>query len=236
MFRICLKMIVFIALCLTILFAYEKISPFRLGKCRIEIAPNRSLPTESQSAAYHGFLRQPFTYLSEGTQAYVFLSQDQTIVLKLFKNVTGVEKTLEACKLAYEIRDLTEVVFIHLNPKPGLPTIAIKDEWGRTHWIDPAHMRFILQRKANPFFKTLRNASKEERLNLIQSFYSLLQDMSSRGIANLDDSLGRNFGFIDGKAVAIDFGKFVYAPKLTEEREAHLARRLNTWLLKNHLN
>ena len=212
---------VLVVLSLALPFAYERISPFRLGKV---------YRTSGARGSGEG-VASPYTFLAEGTQSYVFLSKDQKTVLKLFKNVEGVEKTLEACKLALEIPELTGMVSIHLG-REGLPPIALKDRLGRTHRIDPAHTPFILQKKASPFFRTLRTASREERTQLIHSFHALLQEMSRLGIANLDNSLGRNYGFIEKKAVVIDCGKLAYAPELTEQREAHMIRRLNKWLQK----
>lgn len=215
-------------LCLLLPFAYQKVFFFKLEPINISFQPDWEVFSPEVPS-----LSQPFTYFAEGTQAYVFLSKDQKTILKLFKGEKNIQQTLEACKLAYDMRDLTGVLFIHLNPKPGLPQFRIKDRWGKSHQIDPAETRFILQRRALPFFKTLCNASQKERPQLIQSFYALLQAMRGQGIANLDNSLGRNFGFIDGKAIAIDFGRFVFAPERVDEREAHLIRRLNKWLTKN---
>jgi len=217
-------------ICLVLPFGYEKVSPFRLGKCKIYSFENRAIAKEIPDS-----LNYPFTFLAEGTQAYVFLSQDKKHVLKLFKNVKGVEKIVDACRLAYEIRDLTGVIFVHAEREAALPIIHLKDQLGRVHPMDPAHMCFVLQKRADPFFRTIRTASKEEQVQLIASFYALLKEMNRRGIANLDNSLGRNYGFINGRAVAIDFGKFAYAPQLTEEREAHMIRRLNKWLQRNKI-
>jgi len=208
-------------------FIYSEIAPFRLGKVKTY--------SSLENGNHFPCLSPPFTFLAEGTQSYVFLSKDKTTVLKLFKNVENIENTFSAYKMANALPHLTGVINIHLDLEP-MEHILLKDQWGRSHSLDPTHTPFILQKRADPFFKTIRNAPSKERIDLIQSFYALLKEMGELGIANLDDSLGHNYGFIDGKAVIIDFGKCEYAPSLVDQREAHMIRRLNKWLKKNQIN
>lgn len=140
-------------------FVYQNIFSFKLEL--IDVPPQSDWEISSLDIPP---MNQPFTYLAEGTQAYVFLSKDQKTVLKLFKNEKNIQQTLETCKLAYEIRDLTEVLFIHLNLKSGLPKFKIRDRWGKSHQIDPAETRFILQRRAMPFLKRFAKRQKKSAI------------------------------------------------------------------------
>ncbi len=135
-----------------------------------------------------------------------------------------------ACSLA---PSQTGVVFAHLNPKSAdLPVVTLKDRLGRSHQIDPAKYRFVLQKKAEPF-GVLR--SKEEIQPYIDSYFTLLDEIGNLGLVNLDTKLGGNFGFIDGKAAMIDFGNIHLLPEQAADRTAIFSLLLETWLKKNGL-
>ena len=232
---------------------------FRLEKCALKwpVSPDWETPDPDHTICK--ILEQPFTYLSKGAQSYVFLSADQKYVLKLFRFDNcriplgqqfarylrnrlhlrekyvlpfreKVPKTLMSCKLAYDLAPhLTGVVWVHLNPRRrNLPMISVRDRLGRLHCIDPAFYRFALQKKAQTLLSVLR---KEPNLApWIHSYQSLLSELSRLGLANLDPNMGKNFGFIDGKAVEIDFGNFTLDFSLAAKDPEHFSKRLLRWL------
>jgi hypothetical protein len=233
---------------------------FRPAKCILSWPYNPDWDAEPD-ASIRDILKEPFTYLSKGAQSYVFLSNDQKYVLKLFRfdacriqlgqklkkkfrKWTGMRgkhelpldvkarKTLSSCKISYDLAsDLTGVVWVHLNPQPtDLPMISLKDRLGRTHRIDPSKYRFALQKKADSFLQTILKA--EDPAPLIDSYLSLISKLSERGIANLDPTMGRNFGFIDGQAIEIDFGNFALDSSRAERDRIHFEKRLVKWLEK----
>ena len=209
------RTLIFIIVCLAIPFAYQRISPFRSNMCLTSLPYKTEVFQDIPEVLF-----RPFSYLAEGTQSYVFLSEDGKTVLKLFKR--GGELPLAACELAYENRDLTQVTFLHFHPQRLFPVVKVFDQWGRIHRVEGP---FLLQRKAGGFFASLKKA--EDKRVLIDSFFSLLEELNRRGIANLDTSLGRNFGFIDGQAIPIDFGKFVYDPNV--DNIPHFTKRFKKW-------
>lgn len=207
-------------------------------------------------------LKEPFSYLNKGAQSYVFLSRDQKYVLKLFrydccrmpygqqlvrnlrkwvgareKNFLPTEfkivKNFTSCKLAYSLaQKQTGVVFISLNPeKCTLPPITLRDRLGRTHKIDPSQYRFALQQKAEPFLSTFR-AHANNIQPYFDSYLALLHDLADIGLVNLDPSMGKNFGFLDGRAIQIDFGNFIYCPEQAQNGIAPFELSVRKWLKK----
>jgi hypothetical protein len=239
---------------------------FRPAKCILEWPENPQWETEPLGSAeeqeIRAILAQPFSYFSKGKQCFVFLSQDQTHVLKLFrfdvyegansrKSFDRIKtwlrakdlplldaeatKVLSSCKMAFErASDLTGLVYVHLNPKERsfLPILQVKDRWGRTHRLDPAVYRFILQMKCDPLMPTLLSADPEKRNELLSSFSVLMERFGDLGFKNIDTKLLDNYGFIKGKAVAIDVGNYVYDPIQAKEDKAFFIQRLDRSLEK----
>lgn len=235
---------------------------FRPAKCAITW-PHCDAWTASDPDPYVlDILKGNFTYWTKGAQSYVFLSEDRKYVLKLFRFdasrlpygqegvrwlrqkrflkekhflpwQTKVVKTLTSCHLAYaKASDLTGVIWVHLNVgERPLPTLIVTDRLGRAHRIDPARFRFALQKRADSFLSTLQKAKNPQPC--IASFFSLLDALAERGLANIDPNMGKNFGFLDGKAVEIDFGNFLFDPALAAQDKAHFAHRLKRWVEKN---
>ena len=144
---------------------------------------------------------------------------------------TKTNKTLDAAYLACtEAQEFTQVVFCHLNLSVGkLPMVRL----GKV-WLHLDRYRFVLQKKAMPFKETLLQAKKDpQRMRrLIDSFVALVQDRSALNIRNADPNLGPNFGFLNERAVEIDFGNYRKAPQLPEEMGNYLLR-LEHWLQQN---
>ena len=147
---------------------------------------------------------------------------------------TEVPKVLNSCKIAYDLAaDLTGLILVHLNPKKSfLPMLQIKDRLGRNHELDPADYRLILQKTCEPFMSALLKANSEERNRLISSFSQLIERLGDLGLKNIDPRLTCNFGFLNGQAIAIDIGNYVYDPVLAKEDKAVFLPRLNRCLEK----
>ncbi|MBX7067060.1 MAG: hypothetical protein K1X28_07505 [Parachlamydiales bacterium] len=205
-------------------------------------------------------LKKPFTYFSKGGQSFVFMSQDGQYVLKIFHydscriplgshlvaafrkwlglshrryiyTPEKIEKTFEACSLAFRYaQEQTGLVYIHLNPKEGLPNITLLDCFGRKHIVNTSQVRFALQKRAAPFLPAFLEQPKEP---LFQSFHTLLEEISAQGIVNNDSRLNGNFGILDGKVVAIDFASFIYSPERAKQREIFFEKKLQRWIDKH---
>lgn len=245
-------LILFVGFCGGIVYGYKQLSHgFRLGKCLINWPYVAEWEIPDPTPEIVSVLSKPFSYYGKGNQCFVFLSQDGSYVLKLFRadrfrlpfNDQKLRKSLGAktrkdlfphernlknltsYHLAYSLaKKQTGVVFIHLNPKPGsLPNLLIQDALGRTHAIDPAKYRFALQKKAERL-----KPKREEK----ECFCAFLQDLKDLGLVNLDLKIGSNFGKLDGKIVQIDVGNFIYCPEKAEENRLALQKKFEESLNK----
>jgi hypothetical protein len=234
---------------------------FKIPPVHLDIPLNPSWESSPPNGEILSILDQPFIYLAHGNQATVFVSEDGQYVLKLFrysrprfpiiqkiksmaatllqkkpKNdlYTKMAKTFDAAHLAYtEARDFTQVLFCHLNlTDKQLPTVSLKAR--RLYTLPMDKHRFVLQKKVAPFKETLLCARKnpEEMHRLIDGLIDLLQNRIAQGIRNSDPNLAPNFGFLDGKAVELDFGNYRKAPPRLNEMSDYLLR-LEHWLKKN---
>lgn len=219
--------------------------------------PNWEMPPPSEELLK--ILNQPFIYYSRGNQSSVFESQDGKYVLKLFRYRRSIfpivhflqngfkkkpkknfgmkmNKTLNAAHLAYkQAGRFTQVIYCHLNLTQHLfSTLQLRADQ-KVYNLPLDRYRFVLQRKASPFKETLLAARSEpEKMRrLIESFALLLIERSSLNIRNSDPNLGPNFGFIEEKAVEIDFGnyqKIEWDRKRQKGEISHFLMSLELWL------
>ena len=181
-------------------------------------------------------VKQPFHYLDRGSQSYVFESQDKQYVIKFFRfdskplayrvflnSLLGqklpqndlkikTELLFKACKLAYErVPKETGLVFIHLNEtEKNLPVLHCKDAIGRSYHLPLDKYRFVIQRKAELLTEVLekqfKSGNREEIEKSFDAYFDLIHTRTAQAIHNADPNLSRNIGFLDGKAIEIDFG------------------------------
>lgn len=220
-------------------------SGFKVAKLQCSL-PYRS-EWDAKLLASEAVLAQSFRYLGKGRQCYVFESEDGKYVIKLFrfdpKGKTQLETALRlfaGCMLALSVPEETGLLYLHLNETEGLfSPFRGKGPLGRRIRLDLDRCRFALQRKALPFGPELFKARDEGRLEeRIEQIVSLLERRIARGIGNNDPSLWRNFGFLEGQAIEIDFGNFVSRPDFADRKQAEqeLARYLGplrSWLERN---
>lgn len=185
-------------------------------------------------------LEQPFSYFSKGSQSYVFESEDGNYVLKFFRfdypsDDVKVFTLLNACKIAYDrVREETGLIYIHLNSSPtGLPILLCKDAIGRKYRFPLDRLRFAIQKKAKPFRAVLLAArdDPEEMRKRMDQFIDLLRARTAKHVFNTDPTLSRNFGFLEDRAIEVDFGN--YRPASAHSQFAEVKRytdRLRLWL------
>jgi hypothetical protein len=234
---------------------------FKIPPIHAQIPFNPDWESASPSPEVLQILEKPFTYFTHGNQTTVFVSQDGNYVLKLFryrrslfplvqkvKNFfkqkpkmdfqTKMTKTLNAAHLAGTLgRDFTQVVYCHLNlTQNRLPTTLFQAD--RSYLLPLDAYRFVLQRKVTPFKEALLSAKNNpiEMNQLIDSFLKLLLDRSALHLRNSDPNLGPNFGFLEGKAVELDFGNYHLISTDPEKRNKEIENfltRLEHWIEDN---
>ncbi len=133
-----------------------------------------------EEKTFNEAINQPFYYLGEGGQSYVFRSEDQKYVLKFFKfhrfrapwfvsylpslaffdeikekSISKREKrlvkVLRGHQVAYEyIRNEAGLAFVQLTPDNSEKKVLIFDKKGKEKLVDLGRMPFILQEKGEP--------------------------------------------------------------------------------------
>jgi hypothetical protein len=207
------------------------------------------------SAEAERALAQPFHYFSKGAQAYVFLSADGEYVLKCFRldhlapppwtrwlrgpcfeqkrlarihrRLLDLRKDCTSYALAFDkMREETALLYVHLEGTPLIP-LTLYDRLSIAHLVDPSTLYFVLQRKAELVYPTLAKLSTDELRAPLWDLIHLLHTRESNAIFDKDPDLHTNFGFLAGRAVQIDPGRYAQrsAPLSPEERCALL---LNT--------
>jgi hypothetical protein len=196
-------------------------------------------------------LSQSFKYLNRGAQSFVFESQDHKYVLKLFhensspaffpkwkKNKPARRTGVEGSLIAYrEASDETGLLYLHLYPtEKQFPKVKIYDSIGRVHRLSLDRYFFVIQKKTEPFDKTLFKASLEGDLSVyFRSYFSLLDSRIGKGIWNEDVSLSSNFGFLGKRAIEIDFGRYVQRdqflhPKFQAKERKRFTQKLREFI------
>jgi hypothetical protein len=162
---------------------------FHFERLFVELPRNETWSVSNQISLedVRQMLSQDFDYLSRGSQSFVFLSQDRSVVLKLFlfdsdeplmnrllralfekpRNdafFNRVQKkaiqTMEASKLAYEyLRNETAIVYLHLNPGlDNLPIVNLRGPAWKHRSVPIDSFRFVLQKRANSLNHSLLEA------------------------------------------------------------------------------
>lgn len=236
-FYICALSILF----LSFPFFYKMMTQgFRVSKlCQLSkishAAGKSAMPEELKSQ-----LQQPFYYVGRGMQTFVFESQDGKIVIKFFKlrrrnKMDHLLKMFEACNLAFNsAREETGLLYTHLyKSDEKLPKIFLKNRLRLPVSLHLESYAFVIQQKAKPFQElfpsVLQNESSGE---LIDAYLSLVYNRSQKGICNTDVNVDRNFGWLEGRAIELDFGNYLYDPKKKESEFCQFAARMRAIIQK----
>lgn len=211
-------------------------------------------------------LNQEFTYLDRGTQFYAFESMDKKHVIKFIRMdrlrpkwfyqfllfPTFIDrfrleklqdrerkriKTFDACYLAYErLKDQTGLIYVQLSPSDIDKSLTIYDKLGRKFTLDLDNTCFAIQKKV----KLLPDAIKtEDPKQVIDSFIEGITYRCKKGVSNTDPNVFKNFGFLDGKAIEVDFGDFfdnhhLIEPRLYRHEIMRYVEKFRSWAIKEH--
>jgi hypothetical protein len=147
-----------------------------------------------------------------------------------FKRGARLTRLFERYVLAYKnLKEETGLVFVHLyagtNPCHVIEVVG-KD--GKNYLVDPSHTPFILQKKtelAGHYLHKLREMGNQEELDkALQELRTLFVSRAKKGFTDRIQTLYNNYGFLNGKAVQIDFGRICYDPSIAKNVDAELER------------
>ncbi len=182
-------------------------------------------------------LEQKFSYLSKGSQAYVFLSEDKQYVLKFYKlhiyepssflaylpfgpwherwmyKKRKYASTLMSLDTAFKhFKEETGLLYVHLAPTNTLKkNVEVVDRRGKHQMVELDRALFVVQKKADlvyPYIsQLLQNGKIEEAKNALSSIFAMLESLGRQGVTDNDMMIYKNCGFIEGRAAQIDIGK-----------------------------
>lgn len=140
---------------------------------------------------------QPFSFIGEGGQSWVFASQDQKYVIKFFKfnrfrpswyvnwlpndwfysyrqkhlrlKQEKLNAVFQGHKLAYDkLKKESGLIFIQLNPSHVTQNITLIDQNGQTHQIDLGLIPYVIQLKGETLEENFKKLLMAKELHLIK--------------------------------------------------------------------
>ncbi len=155
------------------------------------------------------------------------------------------ELNFKSCTLVYKLaKERSGLLYIHINKTEGMhKPVTLYDKIGVKHVIDLDKTEFVVQRRADLLIPHIEELVKQKKIDeakeCLDDFIACLLQFAHNGIKDLDTSLRKNYGFIEGKAVSFDLSSFVSDESLKHpgsyRKEVVLkSQRLSRHLRKNH--
>lgn len=232
---------------------------FTWAKVRSDLAFNAEWTTDRPVPT---MLNQKFTYLGKGAQSFVFASEDGQYVLKFFrhhhmrapgiirilpfawaqnkaqKKALKLRKDFLSYKIAFqELPEETGIVYLHLNKTDHLKKkVTFVDKIGIAHEINLDDMEFMVQKRAQLLYPAIAqlmdNHQESQAKQAIADLLDLLKKRCQKGIFDKDPDLNTNFGYVDGRPIQIDVGRFRYEKREGYQEEiVRITDHFHQWLM-----
>ncbi len=242
-------------------FCHKQTDGFRMSKITRNTIEG-SCPPPSQEI--EEILSQKFTYLARGLQSFVFVSEDEKYVLKIFNNKyqekifytsffpflkekqklyeSKLQKTFNSYNLAFDrLKEEAAIIYLKTSESVYFKTpLYLLDKLGIEHPINLNHTAFLIQKKASMVYPTLdtlmEKGKEEEARKALRSLLFLVDKKFRMNIKDKDPLIRTNIGFIGTLAIQIDVGPF----SLSENRENYreefkrITTSLKGWLQHHH--
>jgi hypothetical protein len=120
-----------------------------------------------------------------------------------------------------ELSEETSVVYAHLNPTEHLHrNITLVDRLKAEYTLSLDSMGFVVQRKATPLLSALQSLIEKNDIatgkKVVEGTVDLIVARCKKGITDLDSMMHDNYGWVDGRAIHIDIGRFVHDETVKE--------------------
>lgn len=176
---------------------------------------------------------RPLSWL---THPIAYLFDKNRINIKDY-NLEKLRSSFESYKIAYkELKDESGLIFLHLDKTDHLKKrIVLVDRLGASYLVDLDSTHFLLQKKGELIFPLLTDLVEHEKMEdakkVIDEVISLIVKRCHKGIADLDPVLEKNYGWLAGKAIHLDSGRFKKVEALSEKEEVlKITKGLKIWL------
>jgi hypothetical protein len=222
---------------------------WNIGHCNVSLSIKEHPLTQEVEKA----LAQPYYYLSSGGQAFVFVSQDKSYVLKFTRKDTltpplwsyvtlpqnrkskaaKAQRLLNRDYVSYQIAssslfDECALLSMHFNKTKNIyGNITLFDPLGISHNISLDETDFILQKKGELLYayikKRMLQGEEEKVCKAIDEVIALFLARWDKGIHDEDAKIYRNLGFYEDKPFFLDTGRFILDAKYQDK---HLQKEL----------
>ncbi len=167
-----------------------------------------SAPSLKEFEKINQILSQPFTYLDKGSQAYVFVSEDQKYVLKFLKQHLFLSNSwlcyipfefnsyykkyrarkqkriaaYDACRIAYtELKEDTALVYLHLNPTTELKRkVTLINRRGKEKLVEIDKACFMIQKRADLIYPRIAQVMEDGNLAGAEAIVTSVFDLCER--------------------------------------------------------
>ncbi|NGX56054.1 MAG: hypothetical protein K1060chlam5_00288 [Candidatus Anoxychlamydiales bacterium] len=225
------KILIIVLMSIVLARSSKKVFNFSQNKINIE----NTVFIEDDLKSYDHILKQKFYYLSQGSQFYVFISEDKNYVikflksyrqdrffykfLKLFSNKHQRKDFYQKLKFhnlkknifqVYEnLKDQTALIYVHLNNTKSNKFLNVYYKLHRKHNINLDRSYFVIQKKVQCIYDIFHNKyiSNDYKKNLILLYFNLIKDIDKTGFA-YDDYHLKNIGIHENKLIIFDIGSF----------------------------
>jgi hypothetical protein len=122
-------------------------------------------------------------------------------------------KFFERYRLAFQdIRNEAGLVYLHLDQSTVLSQkLEVVDKEGRTHQLDLNVCPFVLQKKVELTLthldKLMGKGDVEGAKEAVRQIYALFLSRAKKGYTDKLQTLDKNYGFAEGRAVQLDVGR-----------------------------
>jgi len=160
-----------------------------------------------------------------------------------FQRSRRLEKMFARLKIAFSVlREESGLIFLHLCQNDEIRhTVQLTDKKGKEHLLPLNQTPFVLQKKAILASEYLDQLIIEDRLvdagEAILNIEELFAKRLKLGITDENQTMDKNYGFIEGKPIQIDVGKIRVEPALLVSKESEERRILNSfhcWLKERY--
>ncbi len=120
-----------------------------------------------------------------------------------------------------DLKEETGLVYVHLDPSTCLSqNLEVVDKEGNLHHIELDAYPFVLQKKVeltmHHLDRLLNNGDVAGAKESVQQIYNLFLSRAEKGYTDRLQTLHKNYGFFEGKAVQLDVGRIRKSAAIAE--------------------
>jgi len=134
----------------------------------------------------------------------------------------------------------TAVTYVHLNPTQTIKkSVTLYDRLGAKYSVSLDSTGYLLQRKAEKIFPVLDRAMASGDIALgkkvVDELIGVIVARCKTGLTDLDAMVHNNYGWLDGRAIHIDVGRFIPSEEVKQPSEYKKEAVRITQLFSDHL-